>query len=134
MKRGFCIFLLLLMLPAMLGGCRSETREITCEEVIAAYEQAGYDVAHRDYPEQEYGYLCEITIEDEDGDSLRFHFYGTADEAKAEAKEREWNGLLWLFSAIYGDPTWLESESYRNIQIEYTDDDLIKPFRELTKK
>ena len=40
---------------------------------------------------------------------------------------------MWLFSAIYGDPTWLETECYRNIEIEYDDDDLYVPFEELIR-
>ena len=88
---------------------------------------------HREYPEKEYGYVCMVRIEEEDGDSIEFHFHETNDDAQAEAKERQWNGVLWLFSAIYGDPTWLETECYRNIEIEYDDDDLYEPFRELIK-
>lgn len=134
MKRFLGLFILLTMALSMFAGCKGkEEREISCEEVIAAYEEAGYDVWHRDYPEKEYGYLCEVTIEEEDGDSIRFHFYETNEEAQAEAEERRWNGLLWMFSAIYGDPTWLKTECYRNIEIEYDDDDLYEPFKELIK-
>ena len=115
------------------SGCRQEKREIRCEEVIAAYEQAGYEVWHRDYPDREYGYLCEVTIEEEDGDSIRFHFYETSEEAEAEAEQRQWNGLLWMFSVIYGEPTWLETEIYCNIEIEYDDDALYKPFKKLIR-
>lgn len=134
MKRLLCLCMALAMLAAMLGGCRKETREITCDEVIAAYEEAGYEVSHRDYPEKEYGYACMVRIEEEDGDSIEFHFHETEEAAEAEAEERQWNGLLWMFSVIYGDATWLETERYRNIEIEYDDDALIKPFRKLVKE
>ena len=134
MKKLVAMILLAAIVLSLFAGCKGkEEREISCEEVIAAYEEAGYDVHHRDYPEKEYGYLCEVTIEEEDGDSIRFHFYETNEEAQAEAEERRWNGLLWMFSAIYGDPTWLETECYRNIEIEYDDDDLYEPFKELIK-
>lgn len=128
-KRIAIVLCLCLLLP--LVGCGKQTREITCADVVAAYEAAGYSVSHRDYPEEEYGYLCMVRIEEEDGDSIEFHFHETAEKAQAEAKERQWNVLLWLFSVIYSDPTWLETETYQNIEIEYDDDDLYKPFKQL---
>ena len=133
MKKLTAAILLVAMVLSLFSGCQEEARPVSCEEVIAAYEAAGYDVSHRDYPEKEYGYLCEVTIEEEDGDSIRFHFHETNEEAEAEAEERRWNSVLWLFSVIYGDPTWLKTECYQNIEIEYDDDSLYEPFKELIK-
>lgn len=134
MKRIFCLFLLTALLLSVFSGCSGKSRPVTCDEVIAAYKEAGYEVSHRDYPEKEYGYVCMVRIEEEDGDSIEFHFHETQEEAEAEAGERQWNALLWGFSVIYGDPTWLETETHYNIEIEYDDDDLIKPFRKLVKE
>ena len=134
MKRIFRLFLLTALLLASFSGCNANPgRRVSCDEVMRAYEEAGYDVYHRDYPEQEYGYVCMVRIEEEDGDSIEFHFHETQEEAEAEAKERQWNWALWMFSVIYSDPTWLETETHYNIEIEYDDDDLIKPFRKLVK-
>ena len=134
MKKLVAMILLAAMVLSLFAGCRNEEpRPVSCDEVVAAYEAAGYEVWHRDYPEKEYGYVCTVRIEEEDGDSIRFHFYETNEEAQAEAEERRWNGLLWMFSVIYGDPTWLKTECYRNIEIEYDDDDLYEPFKELMK-
>lgn len=135
MKRIFCLFLLASLVLSVFSGCSGGIgRRVTCDEVIAAYEEAGYDVSHRDYPEKDYGYLCEVTIEEEDGDSIRFHFFETEEEAEAEAEQRQWNALLWGFSVIYGDPTWLETKTHYNIEIEYDDDALIEPFRKLVQE
>ena len=134
MKKLVAMILLAAMVLSLFAGCRKEDpRPVSCGEVIAAYVAAGYEVWHRDYPEKEYGYVCMVRIEEEDGDSIEFHFHETNEEAQAEAEERQWNGLLWMFSAIYGDPTWLKTECYRNIEIEYDDDDLYEPFKELVK-
>ena len=134
MKKLVAMILLAAMVLSLFAGCRKEEpRPVSCGEVIAAYEAAGYEVWHRDYPEKEYGYVCTVRIEEEDGDSIEFHFHETNEEAQAEAEERHWNGVLWLFSAIYGDPTWLKTECYQNIEIEYDGDDLYEPFKELTK-
>lgn len=131
MKRITAMVLLAAMALTMFAGCQKEKKEITCAQVIAAYEEAGYEVYHREYPEKEYGYVCMVRIEEGDGDSIEFHFHETSEDAQAEAEERQWNSLLWIFSAIYGEPTWLETETYRNIEIEYDDDDLYTPFKEL---
>ncbi len=131
MKKLTAAVVCLCLLLSMTGCGSGQKKTITCAEVIAAYEEAGYQVSHWDYPEKEYGYLCEVDIEEEDGDSIRFHFFETAEEAEAYAQERQWNALLWLFSVIYSDPTWLETETYQNIEIEYDDDDLYKPFKKL---
>ena len=133
MKKIIAAVLLLSMALTMFAGCQKEKKEITCAQVIAAYEEAGYEVYHREYPEKEYGYVCMVRIEEGDGDSIEFHFHETSEDAQAEAEERQWNSLLWIFSAIYGEPTWLKTETYRNIEIEYDDDDLYTPFKELTK-
>lgn len=131
MRNGIVIVLCLCLLLSM-AGCRTASdRPVSCTDVIGAYEAAGYAVYHRDDPEKKDGYLCEVTIEESDGDSIRFYFYETAEEAQASSQERQWNGLLWLFTVIYSDPTWLETETYQNIAIEYDDDDLYKPFRNL---
>ena len=133
MKRILCILLLAAVTVSALAGCQGKGRQVSCDEVIAAYKEAGYEVSHRDYPEKEYGYVCMVRIEEEDGDSIEFHFHETEEEAEAEAEERQWNALLWGFSVIYGDPTWLTTESHYNIEIEYDDDALIEPFRKLVK-
>lgn len=132
MKKILATILLLAMALSLCAACQEQqNREITCAEVISAYEEAGYQVFHWDYPEKEYGYICSVRIEEEDGDSIEFHFHETDGEAEVEAEERQWNMLLWLFSAIYGEATWLNTETYRNIEIEYDDKNLYEPFKEL---
>ena len=133
MKKSSSILLLLLMILSLFSGCGKQKEPVSCEQVIAAYEEAGYEVYHWDYPEREYGYACSVRIEQEDGDSIEFHFHETSEEAEAELEERKWNVVLWLFSAIYGDATWLKTEVYCNIEIEYDDKALYKPFQNLTK-
>ena len=133
MKRILCILLLAAVTVSVLAGCQGKGRQVSCDEVMRAYKEAGYEVSHRDYPEREYGYVCMVRIEEEDGDSIEFHFHETEEEAEAEAEERQWNVLLWGFSVIYGEPTWLTTESHYNIEIEYDDDALIEPFRKLVK-
>lgn len=133
MKKGvslLCAFAVILTVLSGCGATDSNVR-ITCADVITAYEDAGYEVWHRDYAESERDYLCEIAVQKNDGGSIHFHFYDSADEAKQEAEERQWNVLLWLYTLACFQPTWLHTGSYENIEIEYDDTELYKPFREL---
>lgn len=134
MRKILCLLLLAAMVLSVFGGCAAkQNKEVTCRDVIAAYEEAGYEVWHRDYPEKEYGYACCIEIESEDGDHISFNFFETKEEAEAYAEERQWNWALWLYTAAMLQPTWLTTETYGNIEIEYDDDALYKPFKTLVR-
>lgn len=132
MKRCLSLLIAVALVLCLFTGCAvKQEKKVTCQAVIAAYQEAGYEVWHRDYPEKDYGYACCIEIENGDGDHISFYFFETEKEAEAYAKERRWNLVLWLYTAAMFQPTWLTTETYRNIEIEYDDKDLYKPFREL---
>lgn len=132
MKKLLSILLLFAMVAAMFAGCAGKQgRPVSCDEVIAAYEAAGYQVYHRDYPEKEYGYSCCIEIDSEDGAHISFNFFETEQEAAAYAEERQWNWAVWLISVAMQQPTWLTTKTYGNIEIEYTTGSLYKPFQQL---
>lgn len=134
MKRIFSVLLMVAMVLSLFSGCAGrQDKEVTCQDVIAAYEEAGYSVWHKDYPEKEYGYTCCIEIEGEDGSHISFHFFDTEKEAQDYAKERKWNVVLWLYTAAMFQPTWLTTKTYGNIEIEYDDGALYKPFQSLLK-
>ncbi len=129
-KRTSCILLCVCMVFLLPACAAKEQREISCEEVAAAYEQAGYSVFHNHSPEID-DWVCYLAIENEDGNDIYFHFHETDEEAEAHADGRQYNGLIWLFSVIYGDPTWVHTTTYRNIEIEYTDKNLYAVFEKL---
>lgn len=133
MKRILCLILVFALAVFGIGCAEKSDREVTCAEVIAAYEEAGYAVYHRDYPEKEYGYTCCIEIGSEAGDHISFHFFETKEEAEAYAEERQWNWAVWLISVAMLQPTWLTTETHLNIEIEYDNDDLYQPFKELIR-
>ena len=134
MKKIIALMLIFAMALSLMVGCQAKEEPIiTCEQVIAAYEEAGYVVWHKEYPEQEHGYQCVVQISLEDGPYIEFHFHETPEAAKEESAQRQRNGLLWFFSVIYNQPTWLQTEVYQNIAIEYDDRKLYKPFEELIK-
>ncbi len=131
MKKTFSLLLILLcLLP--LAACSAEPKEITCEDIIAAYEKEGYEVFHNE--EEGFDYDCYITVESKNGkDDIYIHRFSTAEEAAKRGEEREYHVLIWQFSVIYGDPMWVYTEVYDVYEIEYTDKALYKPFESLTK-
>ncbi len=126
MKR---IIACLLLVVLMLSGCNTVERDITCQEIIAAYEEAGYEVFHNE--DEGFDYDCYIKVENEDGDSIYFHRFATPAEAQSRAETRQYNVLIWLFSVIYGDPMWVHTTTYGCYEIEYTSEELYDPFEEL---
>lgn len=134
--RFVSIILLACVLFVSLASCKNgEINDITPEEVALVYEEAGYDVwcseEDGDPVEGEKRYTVRATHEN--GDYIFFHFFDSAEDAEAYADTREYNVLVWLFSAIYGDLSWLSTETYGNIEIEYDNKDLYEPFEELIK-
>ncbi len=122
-----CVVIVGCILCLLLCGCSSVEREITCQEIIDAYEAAGYEVFHKE--DSGYDYDCYIYIEDpESGDCIYFHRFPTAVEAQSYAETRQYHVLIWVFSAIYGDPTWVHTTTYREFEIEYDNEDLYEPF------
>ncbi len=128
MRKVLAIILCMLLL----SGCTPEVRDLTCEEIIAAYKEAGYEVSHH-HPAELGDIICYIAVENEDGDDIYFDRYATATEAQAVAESRQFHVLIWLFTVIYGDPTWVHTTSYGCYEIEYTDRELYDVFEELIR-
>ncbi len=112
-------------------GCSPVQREVTCDQIAAAYEEAGYQVFHKD-PSGIDGYDCYIAVEDtQTGDTIYFHRFPTAAEAQSYADARGYNVLVWFFSVIYGDPSWVHTTTYGQFEIEYDAEAMYEPFSEL---
>lgn len=132
-KRWLCAAAALFFL--CLTGCVSaDRREITCADIVTAYEETGYEVFHADTTTEDREYGCEVKAENrETGEYIFFHFFDTEEAAQAYAKDHQWNAVIWLYSAACGDPTWLNVKTYGNLEYEYADSALLRPFRELTR-
>lgn len=133
--RLISIILLACVLFVSLASCKNgEIKDITPEEVALAYEEAGYDVWHSEEDDDPIeGQIYTVRATHENGDYIFFHFFDSVENAEAYADTREYNVFVWLFSVIYGDSSWLNTETYGNIEIEYDNKDLYKPFKELIK-
>ena len=125
------ILLIILFVVVISSSCDKTEKEITCEEVIKVYEEAGYTVFHKesDYKENQVCYVkCTAPNSEE---YIFFNFFETSDAAKKYADERDWNVVLYIFSCALCEPTWLTTKTYNNIEIEYHKSYLYKPFKNL---
>ncbi len=130
--------LLLLSLALSLTACTSfEAKEITCEEIIAAYEEAGYSVLYHGHENDEnyhdLGMYCCFEIRDPNNENnyMYVNRYFTAEDAKAACEERQFNPILWLFFGIFGEWRWLHVKCYGNIEYETFDYKMLIPMYKL---
>lgn len=131
MNKILCIFVLLISIITLIS-CDNTKKEISCEDVIRVYEEAGYEVFHKEQYDEESKEVCYIQCTAPNSeDYIMFHFYETIDAAEAYADERQWNIILFVFSCAMFEPTWLTTKTYNNIEIEYHHDYLYKPFKTL---
>ena len=132
-KKSVCAALAVCLLVLCLSGCgEKEHKQITCEDVAAAYEAAGYAVFHADAAAEDADWLCYLWAEDTDSDeAVYFYFFADPAAAQAYAESRQWNVVLWLYSLAMFNPIWVNAKTYENIAYEYSDSDLIKLFNVL---
>lgn len=115
-------------------GCAKRRTDISCEEIVAAYEAAGYDVSSKLYEETlEHGQIGYVQADHPDGDYIYFAIFENEEAAKAYKKEFYHPGMMGLFSAIFGDPSWQRWEVYGCIVVQYDEPEFMKPFKDLLK-
>ena len=117
----------------LLSGCSPQHRtDVTREEIVAAYEVAGYSVWTDTYEEkQEHGEIAYVQANHPDGDYIYFTVFETEEAAEAYKEEFYHPGMMGLFSVIFGDPSWPRWEVYGCVVAEYDHPDLFEPFEEL---
>ena len=139
MKKGFALCLAAAFMLTCLTACNPsepiEVMELSCEDIIKAYEDAGYFVTHGEHKTQtESAQLCYIKAsltEDPDSDYIYFITCFTEEQAKEAAKTDKYNLAVWFFAAVSGEPRWLKTGTYGKIEYSYYNSKLIKPFNEL---
>ena len=134
--KKFILMIVTIFVAITLSSCDSDyitaEKVITCEDIIQVYEESGYAIFHKETTDQDYDWECYVKCTAPDSeDYIFFYIFKTNEEAVSYAEERKGNFLIYLFSWIYGDPSWLKTKSYNTIAIEYTQDKLYKPFKSL---
>lgn len=138
MKRITSILLFLSIALSLTACGESEIREISCDDIIKAYEDAGYYVTHGEHKDEaDSSQLCYIKAnisEDEDSDYIYFVTCFTEEEAEKLLKTDKYNIAVWLYASISGERRWLKSGTYGKIEYSYYNSKLIKPFNKLIKQ
>ena len=136
MKKIISIILLLsFALSFTACGNSTEPKEISCEDIIKAYEDAGYYVTHGEHKdESESSQLCYIKAnltEDSDSDYIYFITCFTEEQAEEAAETDKYNLAVWLYATVSGESRWLKTGTYGKIEYSYYNPKLIKPFNDL---
>ena len=131
------IFLLSFALSLTACGNSTEQKEISCEDIIKAYEDAGFYVTHGEHKsESEGSQLCYIKAnltEDSNSDYIYFITCFTEEQAKEAAETDKYNWAVWMYATVSGESRWLKTGTYGKIEYSYYNPKLIKPFEDLIK-
>lgn len=131
MKNKLLIIFVLLCSLILLTSCK-EDKVITCQDIIRVYEEAGYEVFHKEATDVDSEWECYVKCTAPDSeDYIFFRFFEDAEGAEEYADDREWNMIVFLYSCALFEPTWLTTKTYNNIEIEYHNSYLYKPFKSL---
>ena len=138
MKKIISIVLLLSLCFSFTAcGNSTEPKEISCEDIIKAYEDAGYTVLYHGHENDtvynDLGQYCAFEIRDPDNEDnyMYVHRYFNEEDAKAANEEAEFHPVLWLFFGIFGEWRWLHTGCYGDLTYETFDRKMIKPLKEL---
>ncbi len=140
MKRFLSFVLIIVMAfwcPAIFSSCAApKAREITCEEIIAAYEEVGCYVVHgehkseADAPQRCY-VKASLSEEEIDSDYIYFITCFTEEQAEEARETKKYNILIWLYATVNGEVRWLKTGTYGKIEYSYYNSKLVKPFQDL---
>ncbi len=132
--RTLKLFILGFLVIFMLVGCAGKRTDISREEIVAAYEAAGYSVWTDVYDEPlDHGQIAYVQANHPDGDYIYFSIFETPEQAKAYKKEYYHPGMMGLFSIIFGDPSWQRWEVHGCIVMQYDEPEFTAPFEGLLK-
>ena len=134
MKKLISILLIITIACSFISCGTQEAKEISCEKIIDAYEDAGYFVSYHSHSEDLEEYYCYIIIhenEDSTSDLMEITFYNTEEGAKKAAENRRYNIVTWVFAAMYGEFRWLHTGRYGDLTYSTFDYKMIKPLMEL---
>ncbi len=139
MKKIISIFLLLSLCFSFTACGKSEVKEISCEEIIAAYKEAGYSVLYHGHENDtvynDLGIYCSFEIRDPNNEDNYMYMdrYFTEEEAQTANEEQQFNPILWLFFGVFGEWRWLHTGCYGDIVYSTFDRKMITPLKELMK-
>lgn len=131
-RKWIAVFLLIILL---FNGCAATGKDVTREEIIAAYEEAGYEVWSRVYDEpMEYGLMGYIKAQHPDGDYIYFSIFETEEQAKAYKQEFYHPMAQGLFLSIFAGEVYVpKCETYGCFVVQYENPVFFAVFQNLLK-
>ena len=125
---------LLALLALLFASCvGTEAKEVTCGELVAAYEAAGYEVDHGNHNDEDFPYECSVRAHKSSDDYVYFCFYWTEAAAKDAAETDEYNVVKWIFFLPFGEYRWLRSGVCGRMTYSCYDAELLEPYEKLLK-
>ena len=137
MKKIIAILLAIVCLLSFASCAVFPAKEITCEAMIEAYEDAGYTVLYHGHENDtvyhDLGQYCSFEIRDPDNEDnyMYVHRYFNEEDAKAASEEGKFHPVLWLFFGIFGEWRWLHTGCYGDMEYETFDLKMLLPLYRL---
>ena len=131
-RKWIAVFLLIILL---FNGCAATGKDVTREEIIAAYEKAGYEVWSRIYDEpMEYGLMGYIKAQHPDGDYIYFSIFETEEQAKAYKQEFYHPMAHGLFLSLFAGEVYVpKCETYGCFVVQFENPAFYEVFQNLRK-
>ena len=139
MKRVISILLLFSLTFSFFACTPHRSEEITCEDIIAAYENAGYTMEHHLHEDPVYleeGICCSLMFqdpEDPDKNYIYIERHNTTNGAYQAAEESEYNLVLWFISLVHGEGRWLRSEQFGTLHSTTFERKMLKPLQSIVE-
>lgn len=136
MKKFICLLLLFSFLFCFVS-CQEDVavKELSCDDIIKAYEEAGYFVTHGNHQnEADSSQCCYIKAsltENADSDYIYFITCFTEQQAEECRKIDDYNLAVWFLALLNGESRWLKSGTYGTIEYSYYNSELFEPFEKL---
>ena len=140
MKRVISIFLLL-SFAFSLAACTApeSAKDVSCEDIIAAYEEAGYTLGHHLHEDPVYlegGICCSLMFKDPENPDKNYIYierYRTERDAQKATTENKYNPILWFVSALHGERRWLRSEQFGKLHCTTFEKKMLKPLQSIVE-
>lgn len=140
MKHVISILLLLFLLLSFVACNRwQEVTDVSCEDIIAAYEKAGFSLRHHLHEDPVYleeGICCSLAFEDPkkpDNNYIYIDRYSSWEEALVANKGNQYHPVLWFVFGVSGEWRWLRAGRFGELCYMTHDNKLIKPLRDIVK-
>ena len=140
MKRVISIFLLLSFAFSFAACTAPESaKDVSCEDIIAAYAAAGYTLGHHLHEDPVYledGICCSLLFkdpQDPDKNYIYIERYTTTNGAYLATGEGEYNPILWFVSALHGEGRWLRSEQFGTLHCTTFEKKMLMPLQSIVE-